>query len=214
MSRKMPIRFESALFAAVVLLHASNLAAQPGRAVLTGSVVVDSLPLPGVEVLLPEHSLQAFTNDSGRFRLSGIPSGSHEIQVRHIGYAPVFLDVVIAPNDSLDRRIVLARVPTLESVDVQASTVLPSFEEHRRMGLGKFLTREDLAKQENRKMSEIVAQFRGIRIYHGMSGRAFIYSGRRPITSITGRRRGAPGERAEGPIDACYAQIFVNEVVV
>lgn len=189
-------------------------AQETGTAVLVGSVVDSARkPVLSAEIALPALSLHTTTvGDSGRFMLPAIPAGRHEIIIRHVGYSPEVRHIEFATYDTIEAEIVLRGIQRLESVAVQASNVVPSFEEHRNLGLGSFITREDLAKMEGRKLSEIIAQIRGIRLFHGLNARTYVYSNRRPVSSMHSRLMGDGSEGA--PRDACYAQVYLDESVV
>lgn len=51
------------------------------------------------------------TNRRGRFVLSGVPAGEHEIQVRHIGYAPLRHSVGVTRGHTTEMEIGLAPAP-------------------------------------------------------------------------------------------------------
>lgn len=185
---------------------APTLGAQSGTALLVGSVLADSsrLPIEGAEVSVPGISKRTLTVASGRFRIDGVSVGTHEVIVRYVGFSPHVMHIAFAANDSVEREMLLRPVPRLEPVNVQASMTIPSFEEHRRVGLGTFLTRPELEKQEGRKLSEILGQVRGIRLIRGSAGAAYLSSGPRPVTSLS---RGAAAP-------SCYAQVFLDQTLV
>lgn len=204
---------------AVVLVACFSLPVQSQArgAVLLGFVLIDSTrtPIDGAEASVPAFSKRAFTSANGRYEIDGIPAGTHEVIVRHVGFRPVATHITFAAGDTVKREILLSRVPTLEAITVHASAVIPSFEENRVIGLGSFITRAELAKQEGRYLSEILSQTRGVRILRGMGGRAWVYSSRRPVSSIMPRGRASDENLAEGALrDACYAQVYVDNQIV
>lgn len=180
--------------------------AQTGSAVLVGTVLADSMlvPLEGAEVALPALAKRALTAGRGEFRIDGIATGTHEVVVRHIGFSPQVVHIRFSANETIEREILLRRVRTLDTVSVRASAVIPSFEEHRAVGLGTFITRADLAPQEGRKVSDIIAQLRGVRLQFAMGGKASVYSSRRVQSSIRQVRTG----------ELCYAQVYVDQALV
>lgn len=208
----------------VMLIGFGNVvAAQTAGGVLVGSVVTDSTltPVEGAEVILPQLSKRAATTSAGRFRLDGIPAGTHDVIVRSVGFSPVALQLVFAVNDSVDRDFILRRVPRLEGITVEASAVIPTFEEHRRIGLGTFVTRTELEKMDQQRVSDIMAHARGARIHNASGGRAFLYSSRRQVTSIDPRgTKGDPSRFAREnagigvPFGLCYAQVYMDDRLV
>lgn len=197
----------------VTLIAPGNGGAQTGTGLLRGRII-DSVgaPLSGAEISLPALSMRTAGNDSGHFQIDRIPAGKHEVIVRHLGYSPEVFHLTFAETDTIDRQVALRRVQRLETVEVQAANLIPSFEEHRRLGLGTFITRAELAPQEGRKLSEVIAQIRGIRLHHSLSARTYVYSSRRPVTSIRPRLMGDGTEGA--PRGACYAQVYLDAMIV
>jgi len=85
------------LLSSVLLLAASAAAAQEGA--VTGSVTaVTGESLVGVQVYVPGTTLGTFTDDEGRYRLSGIPAGEHLLRVAAIGYQGTEQIVSLSPG--------------------------------------------------------------------------------------------------------------------
>lgn len=140
-----------------------------GNAVFAGSVVSDSLnaPLVDVEVALPGLGRSVLTDARGDFRIADIPEGRHRVTARRIGYGAVEDLVVFEAGAVVQRRLVMGRAARLDTAAVVDNGVIPSFEAHRRMALGVFITRDDLAKQGGRKMGDVLTQVRGLIITPG-----------------------------------------------
>jgi hypothetical protein len=174
---------------AALAAAAAPLAAQKGNAVLSGRVLADSVRTPVVNaaVAIPALNRSASTDEQGRFQIADIKPGSHEIVVRRLGYSPYHERIAFAANQAVEHEILLVRATVLDSITVSASAVIPSFEENRAVGLGRFITRAELAKQETRRLSEVVAQISGVRVIAGMRNNAWLSSKRAAITSISNR---------------------------
>jgi hypothetical protein len=154
--------------AVVAILHlsASALAAQ---ARLTG-VVRDSAgtPVAGAEVTVQDMARKATTDRRGGYQLPGIKTGTIKVLVRRIGYASYDATLVLAEGDSrLD--VVLVAIPreldTLATREQQLWREYPmlrEFEENRKVGLGQFVTREQLAKIQGAFLGQVFDQMRGI----------------------------------------------------
>lgn len=178
------------------------------------------------EVSLPAIEKSTVTNERGRFQLAELPPGQYDVRVRRIGYRELSVPVSVPEHGAVEREMVLARVAVLDTVAVQASVVIPSFEENRRIGLGKFLTRADLEKQENRKLAEILEQVGAKALRNGH--RAWIGGGRGGQKSIMNRggRKCAQLEGAEprndprvqrspgNPGCGCFALVFMNDALI
>jgi hypothetical protein len=117
-------------------------------------VVVDSAgdPLRGARVALATRPDAAVTDSAGAFVLSGQPSGTQALVVRKLGYEPAEIILNLTRREPREVTVRLgAFVPVLEAVLVQArrSAALEraGFTERQRMGLGRFMTQDDLNKR-------------------------------------------------------------------
>ncbi|MCC6429624.1 MAG: carboxypeptidase regulatory-like domain-containing protein [Gemmatimonadaceae bacterium] len=168
-------------------------------------------PIRDAEVLLPALNRTVRTDSRGGFRMDEIPVGTHQLVVRRLGYGGLDTPLTFEANEDESRRVVLSRITVLDSVDVRAENAIPSFEEHRRVGLGHFLTREELAKMENRTLPALLSNFNGTRFVQGKAGRVWLAGGRGP-QSITGLEM--PGltkeDLAMGARKACYSRIYID----
>jgi hypothetical protein len=157
----------------------------PPSVVFTGSVRLDSsdLAIADVEVLLTDLGLTATTNARGEFRIPGVSPGEHPVRLRKVGYAMFEQRVAFEPGANADKKFVLVRVTTLDSVRVigrnaPVDEALRLFEENRKIGLGKFLTRADLEKLKDRRMLNLFAQMPGIKADGGSGGQGWLLSTR------------------------------------
>lgn len=183
-------------------------------AVFEGFVLTDTTAraIPEAEIILPELGTAVLSNDSGAFRVRDVPPGRHRVQVRRLGYGPLDTTVTFAANQTVKRWIYLRRVVTLDSVSVVAErVVIPSFDEHRKVGLGRFFTREELAKQEGRKLSDILAQAAGVNVISGQANHAWIASSR-GVRSLRARELD-PADVQLGAKLTCYAQVYVDRTL-
>lgn len=143
--------------------------------VFTGVVVSDStqLPIGGVEVAFPDLGKRVVANDSGAFRLTDIPAGTHRLVVRHLGYGALTISVSFAGGRTVERRILLGRVVTLDSVRVKSTAFerrMESFEDNRKVGLGHFFTRAELAKVEHETLAAVMSTMPSVRVRSGRGG--------------------------------------------
>ncbi|MGH7679239.1 MAG: carboxypeptidase regulatory-like domain-containing protein [Gemmatimonadaceae bacterium] len=173
----------------------------PFTASLAGFVLVDSTqaPIAEAEVSLPSLGKNTFTNQRGEFRINELPAGTHEVSVRRIGYGPLTANISFAPNETVERRVFLSKTVVLDTVAVSAQATIPEFEENKRLGIGQFLTRADLAKLESQTMGSIFGQMRGAQVTSdGMNpNRKYLTTSR--VRSLT---RG------------CYALVYVDRVLM
>jgi iron complex outermembrane receptor protein len=100
-----------AIVAALVTLALSRPAlAQTGG--VTGAVV-DSLgaPLGGAEVRIEGTTLHTTTDESGRFRLTGVPAGPHTLRVLLLGYRAMTRAVTVAAGADVEANVTLLLSP-------------------------------------------------------------------------------------------------------
>ena len=198
---------------------------RPGIAAFAGNVVDSGdVRITNAEVLLPELNLGTVTSERGEFRLPAVPAGTHHVVVRKIGFGPLDATVEFAPNRTTAKRVVLTRVTTLADVRVEGqSDRLPSsFHDHQKLGLGHFLARDDLAKQEGQRLSAILTTVPGLGIAGGRNGQGWIMGKRVPPPFRT-PRRGDPEamiylpdnfEAAAGMPAACYARVYLDKMLL
>lgn len=109
--------------ALVLLFSVSRLHAQtPATGSLAGRIVSNDarLPLPYSIVAVPAIGRERFTDDSGSFLLTDLPSGPLAMRVRRLGYAPMELTFPVRARVTDTVRIVLNRIAVrLAAVEVR-----------------------------------------------------------------------------------------------
>ncbi|HWH50554.1 MAG TPA: carboxypeptidase-like regulatory domain-containing protein, partial [Gemmatimonadaceae bacterium] len=204
--RSAPVSFRLSTPARVGRVRLTIDPALSAVAAFAGAVLADSTnePLAGAEVSLPDLGLRALTNDQGVFRIAEVPAGDQHVVVRRMGYAPLDQRVTFAPNAVVTRRVLLNRVVMLDSVIVEASSVaIPEFEEHRKLGLGHFMTRAELAKRNVSHLSEILETVPGLKVIRDRSNLGSAYAVRsRGATSLS---------QVHGTsIDECPSSVYID----
>jgi hypothetical protein len=174
--------------AALILACASgrtSAAQSADTATFVGVVSTDStnVPIAGAEVSLPDLKKSTLTNERGVFRLTGIPVGTYHVTVKRVGYGPAETSVAFEAGKTVARRFQLVRsAVVLDSVKVKAQeggALLQEFEEHRKLGLGHFVTRAEIAKLEGSQTSIVLEQIPGLRVTHGLgTSSAWIFNPR------------------------------------
>lgn len=141
-----------------------DLAAQQQVATLVGSVH-DSAghPVPNAEVRLTGSELFTRTNDSGGFRLPGLPLGTINVTARRLGFAPASFDLKMraGQRDSLVLTLTMLaqNLPGMVAVDeamARSQRLLAGFWARRGQGFGHFLTREDIVQRDAHEFTDLV----------------------------------------------------------
>ncbi len=94
-----------------------SLAAQSGN--LTGKVTDENGVLPSVNVFILNTNLGAGTDESGNYKITGIPKGEYKVRLSAVGYETKVIDVIIFPNKTTELNITLNQtVVEIQSVEV------------------------------------------------------------------------------------------------
>jgi iron complex outermembrane receptor protein len=117
----------------VSLLTLFLILAPPALAQSTGTVTgrvteaENDAPLPGVNVVLPALDRGAATGKNGRFTLKNVPTGSHRLEARFVGYATGTRTIAVAAGSTT--RVTITLAP--ESVDmtgIEVTALRPGME--------------------------------------------------------------------------------------
>jgi len=155
-----------------------------GHAVATGRVLDQTgKAVVGAEISIAGAEPKAVTNDSGAFKLAGLPSGTQELDVRKVSYAPMSMPVDLTARAPRTVTILMRPAPpTLAKVNVEASKVekglnLVGFTDRKKMGLGHFMTEDQIAEKDPQIMTDIFTTMPGIQVNYS-SGQPVLTSSR------------------------------------
>jgi hypothetical protein len=162
----------------VAIAREAGAQSAPATVVIVGvSDVATGQALQGAQVFFPALGRTSLTDGLGESRAT-IPSGTHRIRVRFLGYAAVDTSLSFT-GDTAGVVFRLARTPTTMDV-VEVKTVSPrmkDFEMRRTLGIGRFLTAEELAKEGNRPFGIVaMTRFPGLRMSTDSDGRTHLSS--------------------------------------
>lgn len=181
---------------AAALGAAAPLAAQP--AILTGRVLHGAAEQPVADAIveLAAIGLSTRTDSLGRYRFSAVPVGEHQVAARAVGYDGWTGALRFAAGDTVEVDILLGTALTkLAKMRVTAAASdgwtalnLREFEDRRRTGLGKFLTKDYFEANEGLSVGSVIARrIAGLRHNgkFGMQETVYVASrGRKCIPSI------------------------------
>ena len=130
-------------------------------------------PVVAATVSVPDRLRVAETDRQGRFVLSGVPVGMQELNVRHIGYAPLSYVLEVSPGLTTD--VEIGMVPAPVEMEPIVATVTRSrrlevkgFYERRHwselVGTGTFYTADDIDRRRPVEISHMIADESGIRL--------------------------------------------------
>ncbi len=193
------LRTSAAAAFAVLAMVAPQSAMQAQSGAFIGTVFTDSAkrPLANVEVMLSNLDRSARTDSAGKFQLTGIKAGKHQLVVRLVGYEPVNATLNFDGNTNVESEVVLRRMgTTLSTVTVKGTatyTVREATFDENRKNAGRFLTREVFEQGNGRPLvGLIITKFAGLRV---------INTAGRDVIAAT---RGGTGT------NPCFLQVIVN----
>ena len=149
-------------------VHAASDTAPPpflrGSALLVGTVSsATGVPVADANVSVAGTGTSALTDARGGFTLNGLPPGSHDVEVRRIGFQLLRHTVELRAGVTVRHDMHLQRVVLLDSVAVVAQRrAYPDFESHRKFATnGRFITDADFDWHHLNSASDILTQVVG-----------------------------------------------------
>ena len=161
-----------------------------GTAVVLGRLVDENQkPVAHADIELANSHLKTTTNDSGTFALRDLPAGSQTIQIRKVGFAATDTALMLSSKTPVQFEMHLhTAAATLATVNVNARRVAlerVGFEKRRKIGLGHFLTAEDMQNRGSMYFSDAMRTVQGLTVRPTRNGRQVIVPSR--SSSIGGR---------------------------
>jgi hypothetical protein len=173
---------------------------------IDGIVTDTSLaPLQAAFVSILGTKIRVGTGPSGRFRITKIPVGQYLVIVKRVGYRPTSAVVDVSEADTLRLAYSLERVnsTTLETVVVTEkapSARMLEFESRRKLGLGEFMTNEEIAQRNSVFATELFRKFLSVNVSPSRT------------TSITQYFALSRREGGNPTLGACPMQVYLDQV--
>jgi len=163
---------ESELLARSLLLSPVASPATAGRASVSGKVVLQgSSTNAGSRVELVGTDAVAMTNERGEFTMANLPSGSHVLLARHLGYGAATAPVDLNTREPQKVTITLPKYvavmdPVLVTARRNASLDRVGFSQRRRSaGSGYFLGPDQLLKMQAYRLTDILRRVPGLAVH-------------------------------------------------
>jgi len=184
-------------------------------------------PVQGAQVTLAKLERSALSDSSGRYRLKDVPPGEHLVVLRAIGFKSESSTVYIDRDEVVSWEVVLTRAVgtmlperVVEAPEARPPAKLVEFMERQKFGIGKFITREQLAKAEGgvRQTGDLIAMVPGVRVRRGGS-KIWVATGGRAVNAaggcaFCGSSGIHPIDFAAGARPACYMDVYLDGVLV
>jgi hypothetical protein len=161
---------DSELFARTLLLSSANAESSAENATVSGRVVLEgSATNGGSRVELVGTDLVALTNENGEFTMTNLPSGSHVLLARHLGYgaatAPVDLSGRVPQKVIIKlSKFVAIMDPVLVTARLSAGLDRVGFNERKKSGGGYYFGPVQVEAMHAAYLTDILRQLPSIRV--------------------------------------------------
>lgn len=165
------------LFARTLFLSA-NAGAKTGNASVSGKVVLEgSSSGAASRVELVGTDVVAITNQNGQFAMTNLPSGSHVLIARHLGYGAASVPVDLSAREPQRVTITLPKFvaimdPVLVSARRNVTLDRVGFSKRRKSGAGNYLGPDQIERIHPFRVNDILRRFPGVRIVYTPTGEA------------------------------------------
>jgi TonB family protein len=165
-----PRRVVRALAIGAALSIASRLAAQ--QAGLVKIAVKDSIghAIVGAELAVEGTQVHTVTDDKGEARFNAVQLGPTTIHVRRLGFQPASVDLTVDPRVPATATVTLNPIAQrLSPVLIRGSSPvyegrMAGFYQRRDQGIGHFVTRERLEKENPAMLTDVFRRIPGVQI--------------------------------------------------
>ena len=181
---------ETGLFLRPLLLSRVDSGAKTGNAAVSGTVILEGSPSnAGSRVELVGTNIVAMTNEKGQFTLRNLPSGSHVLMARHLGFGAETVPVDLTSRAPSQVTIKLPKfVATIEPIVVTAKRAASldkvGFTMRQKSGVGYFLGPDRIESLHPNYLTDILRTVPGLQVSYGPQGEEVRSS--RGVTSLTG----------------------------
>jgi len=164
-----------------------------GSARVSGVVHNDKgKPVANAQVSVPGTGVDGRTEETGTFRLGGLPSGTQTVEVRAIGFEPKRVAVDLTREHLTTVDVVLDRpVQTLGAVTIygKGNSAMAEFQRRLKAGWGHILTPADIARRNAFQASDLFLMIPGVRVARGRGfSNTILVRGCRPTVYLNGMR--------------------------
>jgi hypothetical protein len=167
---------ETELFARTMLLSQVDSGAKTGKAVVSGRVILEGAPSnAGSRVEVVGTDKVALTNDRGEFTIRDLPSGSHVLLARHLGFGAETVPVDLSSREPEKVSIKLPKfVATLDPVLVTSRRVASldkvGFTQRKKSGQGFYLGPEQIQALRPNYLTDILRTVPSLRVNYTPTG--------------------------------------------
>ena len=164
------------VFPRTLLLSPVDSGAKTGKAVLSGRVILEgNAPGAGSRVEVAGTDVVGTTDEKGEFTLRNLPSGTHVLVARHLGYAADAVAVDLSSREARKVTVTLPRYvtimdPVLVNARRTASLDRIGFVRRQKSGAGYFLGPDQIARMNPIQLTDLFRQVPGLRVQYSPQG--------------------------------------------
>jgi hypothetical protein len=161
---------EVELFARTLLLARVDSMVRTGTATLSGRVILEGNPVgSGTRVEVAGTGVVANTNEKGQFSLRNLPSGTHVLVARHIGFGAEVVPVDLSAREPRSITVRLPKYvnvmdPVVVTARRAASLDVVGFSQRKKFGMGYFLGPDQIQRINPIYLTDVLRQVPGIRV--------------------------------------------------
>jgi hypothetical protein len=181
---------ETELFARTLLLSRTDSGAKTGNASVSGRIVLEgALSNAGSRVEVVGTDVVTLTNEKGEFALRNLPSGTHVLLARHLGFGAEAVPVDLSSREPKQVTIKLPKFvaimdPVVVTARRTASLDKVGFSQRKRSGMGYYLGPDEIQAMHPNYLTDILRRVPSLRVSYTPQGEV-ITSSRGP-SSLTG----------------------------
>ena len=160
------------------VVDSTSIANMTGTATLTGVVRGPAnAPIPLAQVHVLGARITALTDETGSFTLSGLPGGTHELEVRRLGYEIAHAWIELRDGAAVRNDVRMQRVVTLDSIKVVAvASRYKEFAAHQKLAIGgRFLGPDEIRRKHFNRTSDLIRSMTGLVVENSRAGRTRVY---------------------------------------
>jgi hypothetical protein len=180
-----------------------------------------STPVAGATVAFEALGLTTTTDADGHFQITGIRPGNQILIIRKVGLVEQKSVIAFRSDDSVVTNLILVRTQatqTLAAVKVEEPSIkdpkMQEFEDRRKLGFGKFITRDLIDKNQGLLLTDLLAMIYGPKVLHGNSGHAWAYEGSGATSFLNnGPTLDALDRALRASNGLCYTAVYVDGMV-
>jgi hypothetical protein len=161
---------DTELFARTLLLSSADSGAQAGNASVSGRVVLEGNPTnAGTRVEVVGTDKVVLTNEKGEFSMNKLPSGSHVLLARHLGFGAQTVAVDLSPHQPQRVDVQLTKfvaniAPVIVNARKSSSLDKIGFSQRQKTGMGYYLGPDQIQSMHPQYLSDILRQVPGLRV--------------------------------------------------